>query len=253
MMARNILLVAIGWLAGWGNAMASPGDTLRVLFVGNSYTYYNNLIQMVSLLSDATPTKLVCTKSTVGGTNLREHWDEQKGLKSRSLIRENRYDAVVLQDHSMRAIEQPDSLLDYGRRFCGLIRATGARTLIYSTWSRKATPDTQDSINHVYARLTADCNGLAVMVGSCWREYLRQDPGAELYAKDGSHPSHLGTFIAAMAFTRALCGRMPGEIPTVFNYFDRDGETFRIMQVTPEEIRLTKAVADRILSPTSGN
>ena len=37
-------------------------DTLRVLFVGNSYTYYNNLPQLVSILSEQTGTKLITQK-----------------------------------------------------------------------------------------------------------------------------------------------------------------------------------------------
>ena len=42
----------------YANANANANrDTLRVLFVGNSYIYYNNLIQMVSLLSDSMETK----------------------------------------------------------------------------------------------------------------------------------------------------------------------------------------------------
>ncbi|MCA6489810.1 MAG: hypothetical protein IM551_07280, partial [Chitinophagaceae bacterium] len=36
-------------------------DTLRVLFVGNSYVYYNNLAQLINLLTDSMPTRLICT------------------------------------------------------------------------------------------------------------------------------------------------------------------------------------------------
>lgn len=221
-----------------------PKDTLRVLFVGNSYIYYNNLIQMVSILSEGTDTKLICTKSTVGGTNLREHWNEEKGLRSKTLISKNKYDAVVFQDHSMRAIEYPDSLIDYGKRFCDLIRSRGAKPLLYTTWSRKATPNTQDTINSVYGEIEKNCGATRVMVGNCWRKYSQLDSTAELFAKDGSHPSYLGTFIAAVAFVKTLTGQMPKDIPTVFNYFDKDGETFRIMQVTPEEIKLTIVAVD---------
>ena len=45
-------------------------DTLRVLFVGNSYIYYNNLAQLTMVLTDSTDTKLICTKSTLGGGTL---------------------------------------------------------------------------------------------------------------------------------------------------------------------------------------
>ena len=56
----------------------SNRDTLRVLFVGNSYIYYNNLPQMVSLISDSLNTKLICKKSTYGGSTLGDHWNSRR-------------------------------------------------------------------------------------------------------------------------------------------------------------------------------
>ena len=61
-------------------------DTIRVLFIGNSYIYYNNLAQMISLISDSLDTKLICTKSTIGSATLGEHWNGLRGLKSKELI-----------------------------------------------------------------------------------------------------------------------------------------------------------------------
>ncbi|MGI6573137.1 MAG: hypothetical protein ACOX19_06940 [Fermentimonas sp.] len=62
-------------------------DTLRVLFVGNSYTYYNNLPQLVSILSEQTGTKLITQKSVVGGAKLSEHWHGLRNLKTKEMIR----------------------------------------------------------------------------------------------------------------------------------------------------------------------
>lgn len=222
-------------------------DTLRVLFVGNSYTYYNNLIQMVSLISDSLDTKLICTKSTVGGTNLGEHWNEQKGLKSKTLIQNGSYDIVVFHDHSMRPIEAPDSLLYYGGLLCELIKSKKARPFIYNTWSREKTPETQGVINSAYSRLAKQCGASRVRVGDSWQEFLKSMPQATLYSSDGSHPSNLGTFIAALCFVKSITGQLPSSLPTVFNYFDRDGETFRIMQVTKEEITLGLNVVNSII------
>lgn len=226
----------------------SSRDTLRVLFVGNSYTYYNNLIQVVSLISDSLDTKLICTKSTVGGTNLGEHWNEQKGLLSKSLIRNGHYNIVVLQDHSMRPIEAPDSLLFYGQLFCHLINDKGAKPFIYNTWSREKTPETQPIINESYSKLSATCNAVRVRVGDCWQEYLKRSPNSNLYFSDGSHPSNLGTFIAALCFVKAILGRLPQNLPSVFNYFDKDGETFRIMQITKEEMSLSLEVVNKLIN-----
>jgi hypothetical protein len=221
-------------------------DTLRVLFVGNSYIYYNNLIQMVSLLSDSTPTKLICTKSTVGGTNLGEHWDGRKGLYSKQLIEKNKYDIVVIQDNSMWPIEHADSLLWYGEKFCQLIKGRGARPFLYNTWSRKKTPQTQTQINEAYGTLSKKCGAIVVPVGQSFQELIKFKPEWELYHHDGSHPSTLGTFLAALSFVKAFTGTVPDKMPLVFNYYDKDGESFRIMQVTPEEVNVSRNVVKTI-------
>ena len=76
-------------------------DTVKVLFVGNSYTYVENLPQIVSILSDGSKTKLITRKSTLGGAKLSEHWKGERGLKSKEIIRDGNFDIVVLQEHSL--------------------------------------------------------------------------------------------------------------------------------------------------------
>ena len=102
-------------------------DTLKVLFVGNSYTYFSNLPQMVSLISDSTDTKLITEKSTAGGARLSQHWKGERGLTTMEKIKEGRYDIVVLQEQSMGTIEQPDSFLLYAKKLSEFIQDQGAK------------------------------------------------------------------------------------------------------------------------------
>lgn len=243
---RTAFFAVIFLLNSVANA-SNTRDTLRVLFVGNSYTYYNNLIQMVSLISDSLDTKLICTKSTVGGTNLGEHWREEKGLRSKSLVKNGRYDIVVLQDHSLRALEAPDSLLYYGNLFCEQILKRGERTFLYNTWAREKDPSKQSLINKCYQQLATTCGASLVPVGDCWQELLHRSPLSSLYQSDGSHPSNLGTFLIALSFVKSITGKLPASLPTVYNYFDKDGETFRIMQVSKEEITLCVEAVNSII------
>lgn len=245
-MMKRVAFTAIMMLFAIGMQAKEKRDTLRVLFVGNSYIYYNNLIQMVSLLSDSMDTKLICTKSTVGGTNLREHWNGEKGLHSKDLIEKNKYDVVVFQDHSMRAIENPDSLLHFGKLFCALIKKNGARPVIYNTWSRKATPETQGTINQVYHKLAKECGAEVGNVGNSWQKAISLNPSLELYANDGSHPSSIGTYLAALVFIKTITGKLPSGFASVYNYYDRDGETFRIMQVSKEENALCLRIVNNL-------
>ena len=242
---RQLLLLSLVFMSLSTKANANR-DTLRVLFVGNSYIYYNNLIQMVSLLSDSMDTKLICTKSTLGGSHLGEHWNSLKGLQSKQLIEKNKYDIVVIQDNSMWPIDHPDSLLWYGNKFCDLIKSRSAKPFLYNTWSRKKTPQTQDQINRAYESVSSACGAKIVPVGQIFQEVIKAKPDWELYHVDGSHPSPLGTFIASLALVKSFTGKLPDRIPTVFNYFDKDGETFRIMQVSQEEIAVGKLTVGKL-------
>ena len=85
-------------------------DTLNVLFVGNSYTYFENLTQLISIISDSTDTKLITKKSTSGGVSLRQHWLGLRGLKTQEIIKNGNFDIIVFQGHSMSTINKPDSI-----------------------------------------------------------------------------------------------------------------------------------------------
>ncbi|HSM47674.1 MAG TPA: hypothetical protein VK872_07655, partial [Draconibacterium sp.] len=125
-------------------------DTTKVLLVGNSYIYYNNLAQMIGLITDSLDHKIICRKSTAGGATLGEHWRGDKKLRSKSLIKEGKYDIVVIQDNSMWPLQHKDSVLLYGNLFCKIIKEAGAKAYLYNTWSRQNTPETQPLINQVY-------------------------------------------------------------------------------------------------------
>jgi hypothetical protein len=70
-------------------------DTVSVLFVGNSYVYYNNLAQMIGLITDSMDTKIICKKSTVGAATLGQHWNSARGLRSKQIIANNKFDIVT--------------------------------------------------------------------------------------------------------------------------------------------------------------
>lgn len=245
MKSCSVLILLLGIVF---NTQASPPkDTVKVLFVGNSYVYYNNLAQMIGLITDSIDTKLLCRKSTAGGATLTEHWNGAKGLASRKVIEKGKFDIVVIQDNSMWPIQHPDSVFFNGERFCNLVKQTGAKPYIYNTWARKKTPETQRQINAVYEELGRRNMATVVPVGNCWAKAMELKPDIELFHSDGSHPSPLGTFLIALSFVKKITGKLPAKLPTVYNYIDKDGETFRIMQLTDEEIRFCMQVVQSVI------
>ena len=65
---KSALIAVLILIAFRIDCAAQPyGDTLKVLFVGNSYIYVGNLPHLVSIISDSCETKLITTKSVAGG------------------------------------------------------------------------------------------------------------------------------------------------------------------------------------------
>jgi hypothetical protein len=222
-------------------------DTLKVLFVGNSYTYVENLPQLVSIMSEGTGTKLITRKSTVGGAYLSEHWKSERGLKTREIISKGKFDMVVLQDNSMATIQQPDSTAKYARLLCRLIRESGAKPYLYMTWARERVPQYQQEISMVYTRIAAENNATLVPVGRAWEMARQLRPTINLFNPDGSHPSALGAILSAYVFTSVLTGEMPSSIPSEFWLKDSNGESVQLNGIDNLDAVFFQKVTEYIL------
>ena len=187
-------------------------DTLRVLFVGNSYTYYNNLPDMVSTISKSTDTYIYTEMSAVGGARLKYHFNQEHGLKTKDLIKNGNFDIVVLQEQSMGTITNKEEFLLYSKKLSNYIKSHKAKPYFFSTWSRKKTPETQNTITKTYNEAAKKNNGIAVLVGSAWTKAIKIKPENNLHHEDGSHPSSLGTFFSACVFVKYITGKLPSKV-----------------------------------------
>lgn len=222
-------------------------DTLNVLFVGNSYTYFNNLPQLVSIISDSSKTKLVTKKSTIGGARLSEHWLGQRNLKTKEMIKYGEFDIVVLQEFSMGAIEEAENTQKYLKLFSDFIKENNAKPYYYLTWAREKAPQYQDQINKVFKEAATENNAIIVPAGKAWARAKELRPTIGLYDADGSHPSQLGTFLSACVFVAALTNEIPSELSRYYQTTDTYGESVELMRVDGLDLVFCKKVTEEIV------
>jgi hypothetical protein len=225
----------------------APG--VRVLFVGNSFTFKNSLPALVRDLAagDRGAAPIYSVEYAAPGWSLRQAADDD-GLAD--LLGDVHWDVVVLQEKSWLLSYPEDrwrhDTYPYAVRLKGQIDRHGARTLLFMTWGymlgdRWAQP--HDAYAAMQARLADGYSKLGLALGAdvaraglAWAEALRREPSLPLWADDGKHPSLLGSYLAACVFFELLSGRMP------------TGSAFTA-GIDPDKARLLQHDAESVLSP----
>ncbi|NGP77337.1 hypothetical protein G3570_11875 [Balneolaceae bacterium YR4-1] len=244
-MQSLLILLFISYNA---NAQHQPQIPEKVLFVGNSYIYFWNLPQQVSALAKSQNVELNAAQSTSGGTNWGQHWRGEKGIRSKELIKDGDFDAVVLQNHSRRSLDAPDSLMYYGKKFADLISENDGRTYLYMTWAREWNPYMQEAVTEAYKKLAEDTRATVVPVGLAWERARELRPDINLYAEDGSHPSPLGSYLTACVFYKVFTGSSIKNLPARLLSKDYSGEKLYLNILSEENAAFLQQVAEEVVN-----
>ncbi len=193
----------------------------KVLFLGNSFTYYNDLPDMVEKLSGGA---LICHSITRGGAFLNAYKTESDELSLRlsALLSENKYDIAVLQEQSLNAIADIKDYLSSIKHIASCLGDT--EIVIYGTWSYADGSDILCRAGLTYSGMTeslaeaADTaarlvGGMAAQVGYAFADTVKSHPEIELYDPDGLHPSYDGSLLAACVILHTLGVEINAEIP----------------------------------------
>jgi hypothetical protein len=200
---------------------------LRVLFLGNSYTYFNNVPHLLHMLVEsAREERGIETRMVVEpGFTLKRHWDDPGAV---SAIHAERWDHVILQEQStlggstviddIPQINAPTMFHEYARLFDHEIRKAGAKTVFFLTWARKDSPGSQPLLNTAYLRIAKELRARLAPVGMAWGEALKANGSIGLHQSDLAHPAPAGSYLAACVLYATLFESSPegliSQIPT---------------------------------------
>ena len=180
---------------------------MKVLFIGNSYTYGNNLPKMVQELATKAGKSIETEMVVEGGKSLEWHC---YNLNTANAIKKGDWDFIIMQDQSTHGIEAPEKLLNSAKTLVSRIKSVcSAQPMLYLTWARKYSPETQDTITQSYMNAGKELNVDVAAVGVAWQMALKESPELSLYKKDESHPNILGSYIAACLFYGTLFKESP--------------------------------------------
>ena len=221
-LALVLLAVVVGSV---GVALASrvtgctfaPADRCtRVLFIGNSYTYVNDLPGTFTRLAASGGHSVETGMIAPGGAFLA---DEVADPAVASTMAGTKWTAVVLQEQSERPASAAASsmFMPAASRLAAMAAVDGARPLLLETWAhRDGLPAMgqdyaamQLALDQAYAQAATQAIAAVVPAGEAWQRVLAADPSIQLWQDDGSHPAPAGTYLAACVLYKTLFGESP--------------------------------------------
>ncbi len=184
---------------GLSEPCEGPGP--RVLFVGNSLTYLNDVPSMVRALAVASGKTMRVAQVAYPDFSLDDHIGQGS---ARSAISSGQFDFVVLQQGPSSLPENRRLLANAVQRFAPLIVAAGGKPVLYEVWPQSTRRGDAPNVRLSYDSAATTISASVAHAGSAWTLLLQREPGLPLYATDGLHGSPLGSSVAAVALAARL-------------------------------------------------
>jgi hypothetical protein len=214
-----------GCLLFAGGFISPASAAVRILFVGNSLVFVNDIPRLVSDLARSRGHAVECDSYSPGGYSLARHAADQNLVQR---IKKGGWDLVVLQEQSQLPSFSEEQVgrdvYPYAKHLCWLIRRYNpqARIVFYMTMAHKngdpenakafpwlATYEgTQERINSSYEEMARQNEGLVAPVGRAWELLRRAEPSLELYG-DEVHPNLTGSYLAACVLYATMFNESP--------------------------------------------
>ena len=176
---------------------------MKLLFIGNSHTYYNAMPQIVQELLVATGGKAHVTMLAAGGKNLAYHATAQNTAFN---IRFGGYDFVIAQEKAGGF--DPISFRDSAKIIKDMADRAGAAFYLYMPWTARDNRAAQADMTDVYQRFCRSNGCFFAPVGEVFSKLLAQPQAADkLYREDGKHAALFGSYVAALTVFYTVTGR----------------------------------------------
>ena len=187
--------------------------TRKVLFIGNSYTYTNNMPLMLQTLTTAMGDTLIYDQSVVGGYTFAMHCTYAPTIAK---IFSQQWDIVVLQEQSEMPAFPPSEVdtgvYPYAHTLDSMIHAndTCSQTMFLMTWGHaNGDPPNcayypvictyagmQQRLRESYLQMTLDNHAIVAPVGAAWQVMMDSFASSIwLYISDSSHPAIPGSYL----------------------------------------------------------
>ena len=193
---------------------------IKVLFVGNSFTYYNDIPTLTQNICRDLGYDITCDSITKGAHTLEKFADKNDEFGSKVYTKLNStkdYDYLILQEQSTRSYENYDSFKKGVTGLKNLSDSTqkNCEVRLYATWGfdldnsenkKNVITAMEAKVNEYYTKLSNELNLKIHQVGKAFTKAFLEHNEINLYHTDYRHPSYAGSYLSALVHAGSLTG-----------------------------------------------
>lgn len=200
----------------------------RVLFIGNSYLYYNDSLHnhFKHMANERFPGyngSENVKSATIGGSRLKHH-DVKRLIQPLAISSIEKFDLVILQGGSGEGLTKRDreEFSKVARQHIETIRSNDIEPALYMIHAYTAShenyvPDLIRIIEKMYTLTGNNNQTLVIPVGLAFETAYKERPDIKLHKVDATHPDLLGTYLAACTVFASVFGQSPVGINYDYN------------------------------------
>ena len=175
---------------------------MKILFIGNSHTYYGSMPDVVRRLLEATGQKTHVTMLTEGGKGLVFLSGTPDTIFN---IRCGGYDAVVAQDRA--SAFDPVQFRQGAKAIKDMADKAGSAFYLYMPWAGRDNRAAQHDMTEAYHAFCRANDCEMAPAGEVFGRLLLTERPEALYREDGNHATFLGSYAAAVTIFYTVTGR----------------------------------------------
>lgn len=209
--------------------VAATGAIRSMLWVGNSFFYYNNSMhghvgQLLAAQSGNGKRNVRNVSATISESGFSWHdmaaHFKPGAVSSYSFVGDNKvrfntfdkpFDAVMMMDCSQCPIHpklQP-VFHEYARKHSDTVRQHGAQPILFMSWAYSDKPEMTELLAAEYIRAGQANNALVVPAGLAFAASVTKRPDIALIIGDKRHPTLPGTYLAACTVLASVFKQSP--------------------------------------------
>ena len=193
----------------------SDAQTLRILFIGNSMTFFWAIPESLQgmLETGTQDLRIEPHRSLYGGKWREYHYNKTDVVE---MIKNGEFDFVVLQEGSGHPLKDPNLFYKYAKKFDRVIRKSGAGTLLYPSPIHLKNTDTERrEVMQRFVELSKKIDAPIIPVCETLRLCYAERPHTVWHNSDGVHMGMQGGYAVACTFYSALTDGAPFPPPAI--------------------------------------